>query len=159
MSKSRLNQTQESLFDWVKKAEALTRQAENPAQGSLDIDAEFRAAVSGDIKASPLSRYQIAARMSELAGTEITESMLYSWTSDSKEKHRFPCQFLPAFVIATGGRRAFEVLSKRAGLFALPGPEALRAEIQRLDEEEKRIKSEKLKRKFYLKEIEGGGKQ
>lgn len=150
------NSGQPSLFDWIKKAEALTRQAENPAQGGLDVDAEFRAAVSADIKSCSLSRYQIAARMSELAGQEITEKMLYNWTAETQDKHRFPCQFLPAFVIATGGRRAFEVLSRKAGLFALPGPEALRAEIQRLDEEEKKIKAEKQKRKFYLKELEGG---
>jgi hypothetical protein len=40
-------------------------------------------------------------------------------------------------------------------LFLLPGPEALRAEIQMLEEEEKRIKSEKQKRRFYLRELEG----
>ena len=156
MSKVNKNNSQPSLFEWVKQAEALTRQIGTPATGSLDIDSEFRSAVSADIKACPLSRFEIAARMSDLAGTEITEKMLYNYTAESSDKHRFPCQFLPAFVIATGGRRAFEVLSKKSGLFALPGPEALRAEIQRLDDEEKRIRSEKVKRKFYLKEIEGG---
>lgn len=148
--------SQGSLLDWIKRAEELSRQSDAPTHGSLDIDSELRAAVSADIKACPLKHPYIAARMSELVGCEITESMLYSWTAESKDKHRFPCQFLPAFVIATGGRRAFEVLSRRSGLFALPGPEALRAEIQRLDEEIKRKQAEKQKRQMFLREIENG---
>jgi len=142
------------LFEWVKKAQALSSQSSNPPPGSLDIDTEFRAAVSADIKVCPLSRYQIAAKMSELAGQEITESMLYNWTAESHEKHNMPCKFLPAFVVITGGRRAFECLSRRSGLFALPGPDALRAEIHRLDEQIKSLQEEKSKRKIFLKEID-----
>jgi len=153
---------QTDIFDWLKKAEELSRQTIEPRKGSMDIDAELRAAVTEDIKHAvvpcsgrELSRYEVAAKMSELVGHEITASQLYSWTADSKDKHRFPAQYLPAFVLATGGqRRAFEALSRKSGLFALPGPEALRAEIQRLDEEERRIKAEKQKRKIFLKEIE-----
>jgi hypothetical protein len=155
---------QPSLLDWIKKAEEASRQTALPIKGSLDIDSELRAAVTEDLKHAvvpctgrELSRYEVAARMSDLYGQEITASMLYSWTSESKEKHRFPCQFLPAFVIATGGqRRAFECLSRHSGLFALPGPEALRAEIQRIDEEIKKKQHEKQKRQMFLKEIENG---
>ena len=147
------------LFEWVKKAQALSNQSSNPPLGSLDIDSEFRAAVSADIKASPLSRYQIAARMSDLVGQEITESMFNNWTSEAHEKHRFPCQFIPAFVVATGGRRAFECLSRRSGLFALPGPEALRGEIYRLGEQIKSLQGEKSKRKLFLKEIDAEKKR
>lgn len=166
--KNKLSYNQPSIFDWLKKVEDMTRQTAsttpnpNLPNGSLDIDSEFRAAVSQDIKHAKdstgreFSRYEIAARMSELTGVEITKTMLDNWTAECHEKHRFPCQFLPAFVIATGGqRRAVEVISKHSGLFLLPGPDALRAEIQRLDEEEKRIKAEKIKRKIFLKEIEG----
>jgi hypothetical protein len=143
------------LFDWVKRAQTLSAQSEYTPQGSLDIDSELRAAISADIKGCPLSRDQVAARMSDLTGQQITTDMLNSWTAESKDHHRFPCQFLPAFVIATGGRRAFECLSSRSGLFALPGPEALRAEIQRLDEEIRKKKGEKNKRMLFLREIEG----
>lgn len=153
------------LFEWIKKAEELSRQSVSPQLGSLDIDTELRHAISEDIKHAvvpctgrELSRYDIAARMSEYVGHEITKSQLDNWSAEAHQKHRFPAQYLPAFVIATGGqRRAFEVLSRKSGLFALPGPEALRAEIQRLDEEEKRIKAEKQKRKIFLKEIEEKG--
>lgn len=164
MTKSKKkSSTQETLFDYLKKVEALSSQTSNPIKGSLDIDAELRAAISEDIKHAivsctgrELSRYEVAARMSDLVGHEITKSMLDNYSADSHEKHRFPCQYLPAFVIATGQRRAFETLSRRSGLFALPGPEALRAEIQRLDEQIKRHKAEKHKREIFLREIENG---
>ena len=130
----------------------------NPLNGSMDIDTEIRAAISQDIKHAhdstgrELSRYEVAARMSELTGIEITKSMLDNFSAESHEKHRFPCQFLPAFVITTGQRMAFEVLSRRSGLFALPGPEALRAEIQRLDEEIRRKKAGQIL-EDYLKKL------
>ena len=147
---------QQTIFDWIKKAEELSSQTKNPPAGSLNIDAEFRAAISEDIKNCPFSRYQITAQISELTGEEITINMLYNWTAESHEGHRFPCQFLPAFVIATGGRRAFEVLSRKSGLFALPGPEALRAEIQKLEEDIKNKHEEKRKRMIFLKELQNG---
>jgi hypothetical protein len=156
MTKKISNSSQQpTLFDWVKKAQALSDQSQCHPQGSLDVDSELRGAISGDIKACPLSRYQIAAKMSELVGQEITESMLYNWTAEAHDRHRFPAQFLPAFVVVTGGRRTFECLSRRSGLFALPGREALRSEIQRLDEQIKGLQDEKQKRKIFLKEIEG----
>lgn len=152
---------QETLFDWLRRVEELRQTGSEAAPGSLDIDAEFRHAVSADIKHArdshgrELSRYEVAARMSELAGQEITMTMLNNYTAEAHEKHRFPCQFLPAFVLATGGqRRAFEVLSRRSGLFALPGPDALRAEIRRLDEEIRKKQLEKSRRVMFLKEVE-----
>jgi len=151
--KRRENTLQLNIFEWFKRTQELNGQ-EKFQEGSLDIDSEFRAAVSRDIKKCPSSRYQIAARMSELTGQEITESMLNSWTAESKDRHRFPCQFFPAFIIATGQRDSFGVLSKKSGLFALPGPEALRAEIQRLDEEIRAKKEEKNKRVLFLREME-----
>jgi hypothetical protein len=154
--------SQQSIFEYLQKIEMLrSAQHENtPPSGSLDIDTELRAAVSLDLKHAKdatgreLSRYEVAARMSELTGQEITKSQLDNWSAESHEKHRFPCQFLPAFVMATSGGSAFAVLSRKAGLFALPGPEALRAEIQRLDEEIKKIQAERQKRLIFLKEME-----
>jgi hypothetical protein len=46
------------------------------------------------------------------------------------------------------------VMGRAAGVFVLPGPEALRAEIQRLDEEINRVKSRKRQRLLFLKEME-----
>ena len=122
--------------------------------GALDIDGQLRAALGEDIKACSLSRYQIAARMSELLNTEITKSQIDHWTADSHVLHRLPAAYLSAFAVATDGRRAIETVARHAGLFALPGPEALRAEIKRIDEEIKKKREEKKKREMFLREVE-----
>jgi len=151
-----------SLFDYVEQAAQRHRDGETAPAGSLDIDAELVAALKDDLRYAQnesgvyLSVAQVAARMSDLTGREITESMFRNWTAPS-HPHNFPCLFLPAFVLATGGqRRIFECLSRHSGLFALPGPEALRAEIQRMDEDIKKKKAEKVKREMFLKEMEHG---
>ena len=54
----------------------------------------------------------------------------------------------------TGSREPLSLLAEKAGLFALPGPEALRAEIQKLDEEAKKLSAEKRKRVLFLQEME-----
>ncbi len=84
--------------------------------------------------------------------------MFRNWTAPS-HPHNLPCLYLPAFVISTGGqRRTFEVLSRHAGLFALPGPEALRAEIERRREEEKKTRDERHRLETILKEIDTDGR-
>jgi len=161
MTKKKKDLSQPSLFDWIREAEQISRLSDNPPLGSLDIDSEFRAAVTQDLKHAldpatgrELSRAEVAARMSDLTGQDITSSMLYNWTAESHDRHRMPCIYLPAFVLATGGqRRASETLTRKAGLFALPGPEALRAEIQRLDEEISLKKNEKRKRLLFLSQL------
>lgn len=44
----------------------------------------IKEAVSEAIKGSGLKRYAIAGQMSEMLGTEITESMLNAYTAESK---------------------------------------------------------------------------
>ena len=147
-----------TIFDFIMQAAEQTTHAARPAKGSLDMDKELRAALSDDLRHAKsesgreLSRAEVAARMSDLTGEEVTLSTLNNWTAPS-HPHSIPAKFIAAFVRATGGRAAFEAMSRNAGLFALPGPEALRAEIQRLDEEMKKVKKEKDKRTLYLREI------
>jgi hypothetical protein len=123
------------------------------AAGSFDIDRQFRESISGALKQCPLSRWQVAARMSELVGCEISKSMLDSWTAESKEMHRFPAIFLPAFCEAAGSSEPLKIMGRLVGVFVLPGPEALRAEIRRIDEDIQRKQAEKKKRVIFLKEM------
>lgn len=149
------------IFKWLKEAQELARQGRHhPAFGSLDFDSEFRAAVSFDLRHAQddtgreLSRAEVAAKMTDFTGSEITVSMLNNWSAESHERHRFPAQYLPAFVLASGSRRVFEVISRKAGLYALPGAEALRAEIQKDFEEIKNRKKAIQHKTVLLKEID-----
>lgn len=144
---------QPSLLDLIERAAALR---DGPDEGSLQVQPALSLAMSRAIRDSGLSRYEIAGRMSELVGQDITKSMLDAWTAESKEQHRPPAEFLPAFCVASGSREPLLILADKAGYFCLPGPDALRAEIQRLAEEEKEVRAERLKRQRLLKDMEAG---
>ena len=150
--KQQIDTNQASLFDYLKNIQG---ESSKPVEGSLDIDRRFRETINEAIKKCSQSRWQIVARMSEMTGTDITKTMLDSWTAESKEGHRFPAVFLPAFCEATGCNEPLVIMGKPVGVFVLPGPEALRAEIQKLEEEIRRTAQEKKKRLMFLREMEG----
>jgi hypothetical protein len=151
-NQKRLDTNQLSLFDLIRTFSE-QKPASKPA-GSFDIDRRLRAAISQALKQCPLSIYEVAAKMSALCGTEITGSMLYSWTAESKNQHRFPAIYLPAFCEVTGCSEPLKLLGNLMGVFIMPGPDALRSEIQRLDEEIGKKQAEKKKRLVFLKEME-----
>jgi len=84
-TKKSIDTSQLSLFDALKSYQA---QPEKKPAGSFDIDRTFREAISEALKRCPRSRWEVAGRMSELTGQEITKSMLDSWTAESKEQHQ-----------------------------------------------------------------------
>lgn len=153
MAKSKkILDNQSSIFDLL--ATSTKDAAESKPAGSMDIDSRMREMISKELRGCQLSRYQVAARMSELVGQDITKTMLDSWTAESKEQHRFPAIFLPAFCEAVGSTRIIQDLGRIVGAFVLPGPEALRAEIQRIEEDISEAQKEKRKRQLFLREME-----
>ena len=150
--RKRSDNRQVSLFEAIRRVQETT--ARPAAEGRLDVGKRLRAALREALKRCPLSRWEVAGRMSLLVGREVSKHMLDAYTAETKEAHRFPAEWLPAFCEATGSAEPLRVLAEAAGMFALPGPEALRAEVQRLREEEARIKRERRKRELFLKEME-----
>jgi hypothetical protein len=73
-----------------------------PRAGSLNWDARIRDAVKDSIKECSKSRAAIAEEMSYLLGERVTEQMLNCYTAESKQQHRFPLLFVPAFCVVTG---------------------------------------------------------
>lgn len=145
-------QRQLSLLDLLEQAQSCPVVDD---EGSLNIHSRFCRCLTRAINQSGLSRWELAGRMSHLLGTEITKYMIDSWTAESKEGHRFPAEYLPAFCKVTSSLEPMQILAELTGMFALPGPDALRAEIQKLSEEEELLKAEKRKREMFLKEMEG----
>ena len=143
---------QMSLLDLLQRSQEL--RSEESTEGNLNIRERLRRSMCMAIKRCPLDRWEIAGEMSHLLGEQITKYQLDSWTSESKEGHRPPAEYIPAFCKVTGSREPLEIMNEVAGAFCLPGPEALRAEIQRLSEEESRLRAEKKKRQLFLQEIE-----
>jgi len=97
--------------------------------------------------------------MSTLLDHTVTKEMLDSWTRESDEINgrpgrHIPAEYLPAFCQVTKNNEALIVMGRKVGLFVLPGPEALRAEIQKLDEQIKQVRDRKKRRMIFLKELE-----
>ena len=145
--KKRIDPRQTNLFDLIEKITA-TAQPDPPSEGSLDIKNPFMGIIKSAIKQSSSSRWEIAGAMSAFVGTEITKFMLDSWTADSKDGHRFPAIYIPAFCRATEETTPVRMLAEKSGICAVPGKEVILAEvakrIQRRDNETKEIKKLKV---------------
>lgn len=143
---------QMSLLDVLQKARDL--QPTPSEEGSLNISERLRHSYVAGLKQCPLSRWEVAGRMSHLLGVEVSKYMLDAWTAESKNGHRMPAEYIPAFCAATGWTEPVRILTESSGLFSLPGPDALRAEIRRLEEDRRKILAEKKKRELFLQEME-----
>lgn len=142
---------QMSLFDLLVAARE-EKAASIP--GRLNIAIRLAIAARVAIKNAPKSRETIADEMTGLTGDQVTVSMINNWTAES-HPHRMPGELIPAFCVATGDHAMIEIQAEAAGVFTLPGPDALRAEIQKLDEQAKALQKEKHKRLLFLKEMGG----
>ena len=168
--KRRIDDKQLTIFDLVKEYSTITSA---PAGGQFKIIDNLRDAMRAAIKASPLSRYQIAGEMSNLLDETITKEQIDSWTREDQKlddgrrttddggqgedrwiRRHIPAEYLPAFCQATGNTEPLKVMGGPCGIFIMPGPEALRAEIQKLDEEIRETQAKKKKRMMFLKEME-----
>ncbi len=118
-------------------------QSEEP--GFLDCGSRIRAILKQSIKRSPKSRHQVAATMSDALDCDISKCMLDAWTAPSHEGHRFPAEYVIAFVKACGNCLLIEELARLCGGRFVPGPELAAYEIGRLSAEESRIREEKRK--------------
>jgi len=161
MSKSRKKfDNQVTIFEVLRQLSESEREARDEIQeGQLKMIDRLRSSLRSSIKSCPLSVHQIAGEMSHLLDTTVTGEMIYSWTRESDEMNgrngrHVPAEYLPAFCHVTGSHEPLRLMCQIIGLFVLPGPEALRAEIQKIDEELTRVKSLKRKRMMFLREME-----
>jgi len=150
------NPNQLSIFELLKNvSEPVVR-----TKGSFAIIDSLRQALRDGIKRTSLSRHQIAGEMSHILGETITKEMIDSWTRESDENNgkntrHIPAEYLPAFCKVTENHEAIRIMGRLVGLFVVQGPEAMRAEIQKLDEDIKGLQSAKKKRMLFLRELEG----
>lgn len=123
------------------------------APGRLNITARLYGAARKAIRNAKKSREIIVEEMSEMTGDQITVAMLNNFTAES-HPHRMPPEYIPAFCVSTGDNEMIAIMAEAAGAFMLPGIDALRAEVQKLREEEHKISSQRKRREVFLKEME-----
>jgi len=124
-----------SLLDLLKDL-----RPKNNGFASFNIDLQLREAISQAIKDCSHSRFQIAAKMSELLGVEITKSMIDSWTAESREGlYRFPACYLPALCHVAGNLEPLRIMVDLLGAYVIQGEEAILTELGRLKEQKKKM--------------------
>jgi len=121
--------------------------------GEMDFSLAVRRLMSDAIKASPSNAAQIAARMSELIGQNITEHQLHAWTAPSREAWRAPFEFIPAFEVAAETTALTAWLASVRGGRLMIGRDTLHAELGRLE----RTRDDAAKKIKQLKQQMGEG--
>ena len=143
---------QMSIFDLLEDIEA--KKAQGPEAGSLNMGARVREGLATALKSVPLKRWEVAGRMSEYIGAEITESMLNSWTADSKEGHRFPLEYIAAFCWATGDYTVMDLVARGCGCHLTKGREVVLLQMARLDDMQRKIEKEREQMLAYMEKME-----
>jgi hypothetical protein len=138
------------LFSLLQQERAERAEAQS---GRMCVTSRLMAAVREAIRLAPKSRETICDEMTHSTGQTITVNMLNSYTAES-HPHRLPAEIIPAFCAATGSVEPLRVLAEAAGVFTLPGVDALRAEVQKLREEEQKLAGERKRRETFLRELE-----
>ncbi len=146
---SKRDQLTADLFDMV-----VVPVARTPKPGALDVGVQLRNLLSELMKASPLSRHQLAARMSELLGHEVSKHQLDSWTAESRDGWRFPLEYLPALEVALETHEVSAWLADLRGAKLAVGREALETQLGKLEH----MKGELRKQEAAIKKLLGGRK-
>jgi hypothetical protein len=134
--------SQGDLFAHLRHAELFPVRQRVREMRAPDLSLRIKTAMGRALKECPLNAYEIAARMSEMTGREITADALYAYTAASKPEHEISLLRFIAFVRATGATWLWDLLVEDDGLIVLADREAhlaqlglLRQEKQKLDDQ------------------------
>ncbi len=123
---------------------------DTPNEGVLaEVEPLLRAAITRAIRESNLSRFQVAAQISEYIQREITKNYLDKILSNSCEEARVAADLVAAVCLATGSVAPLEILAAAVGAPIMNAGEAKQFELWRLKEERANLdeKIKKLERK------------
>jgi hypothetical protein len=151
MNRKKIDIDQLNIFDLIKDVSRKQKEASShPATiGKASIDATVRHLITDALKGCPLSRYEIAAKMSEILGVEITKSQLDSWSAESKENHRFPFVYTGAFCMATCNKSLIRYMAELCEGYFIEGEDAIRLELGKTEEQKQELlKKEEAIKKF-----------
>ena len=105
-----------------------------PVPGALSLGTTLRCLLSDVLKRAPMSRFDVAARMSELTGEAISKHQLDRWTAESRNAWRFPLEYLPAFETAVQTHEITAWIADLRGARLSIGREALEAQLGKVSQ-------------------------
>ncbi len=124
-----------------------------PEPGSLNMAVQVKETLVAILKAAPCKRWEVAGRMGEYLGIEITESQLNSWSAESKEGYRFPLEYLPALCYATGDFNLAKVIITACGCHLVKSEEAILLELARIDVAKREMDSDENRLREQLEKM------
>jgi hypothetical protein len=89
--------------------------------GNENLSEIVRASLAQTVRTNRKSREEIALGLSARLGASITKTMLDAWTAESRPGHRFPLEYLPAWIRETGDYSLLKIICEELGL-AVPEP-------------------------------------
>ncbi len=115
-----------------------------------DLRLAVKRTLALDIRECRWSREEIALRISVLTGKPCSISTLDAMIAESKD-HRFPAEWVAAWVTATGSRRLLDLLCEEAGYYVADMTMRDLAELARLRIESKKAsaRAEELRRSLW----------
>lgn len=136
-------ENQLNLFEMIEEINPKKFAKEDYQKETKPLGLRIKDAISEAIKNCGLKRYEIAGRMSEYLGMEITESMLNAYTAESKEGYRMPAEYFPIFCKITKDYTMLDILVSASGGRMVKSDEIYLLELGRLSQAEKAIQKKK----------------
>lgn len=118
---------------------------------SMNYRGEVANLVGEIIREADGDRYEIASRMSRLAGVEVSKYMLDAWSSEGREAYNMPFYIAPVLEAACHTHNLSNWLADKRGGRLLVGRETLNAELGKLE----RLKEEAARKIKELKKVMG----
>ncbi|ENO91982.1 hypothetical protein ACFQ4M_15760 [Thauera mechernichensis] len=112
---------------------ALLPQPAEQTPGSQCYGVEVAHLVSQALAGAGCDRTDVAARMSRLAGRDVSKYMLDAWSAESREAYNMPFYLAPVLEVACHTHLLTQWLADRRGCRVLVGKAALDAEIGKLE--------------------------
>jgi len=153
--KKKIDIAQINIFEVLKNLNTQQRTFQEDIPGRLNIDLQIRELITQSLKKTRLSRYEVAGKMSELLAKEITKAQIDAWSAESKEGHRFPLAYLPAFCEATGDSTLIKFIAEKCGGFYIENEEAIYTELGKIEQAKKELTEKEKFLKTMLVRLRG----
>lgn len=141
MPKKRDPFTLDMFTDW-EPPEVSVRLPDEVATGG-NLGSRIARAVGRVLKASELSREEIAAGMSEYLGQEVSKNMLDAYASEAREDHKISLERMIALVAVTGETGMIGFIADMFGLVVVPEKYSDLIELHFIEEQERSLAARK----------------
>lgn len=146
-----------NLFDMIEQINPKKFSGPDYQPETKPLGSRIKEALSEAIKNSGMKRYEIAGKMAEHLGLQITESMLNAYTAESKEGYRMPAEYFPIFCQITKDYSVLEILVAASGGRMVKSEEIYYLEMGRIQQAEKALQKKHRQLEKELLAVRGGG--